>query len=148
MSWSILEIGIDHSILIVHEFLKSCRAFQPEPPRSLERKINFLRKCVRRLPELATFQQAVLDLMNRVTKASELRHDIIHGFVTEDPRTATIEIKMSRIMPASIKADTPRLEKKFVLNPTQITERAQEVNILGAHALELAQALFDKFATK
>ena len=148
MSWSILESGLDHSVLIIHEFLKTCRAFEPDPPRSLERKIDFLRKCVRRLPELAPFQSAVLELTEKITKASVLRHDIIHGFLTEDPRTASIEVKMSRIMPGSIKADTPRLEKQFSLNPTKITDRAQELNQLGAHALEFAQVLFDKFATK
>jgi hypothetical protein len=55
---------------------------------------------------------------------------------------------MSRIMPGSIKADTTRIEKQFALSPTKITERAQELNQLGVHALEFAQALFDNFATK
>jgi len=61
--------------------------FEDRFPLALDRKLTFLRRCHRDLPELVSIQEAGFQLIDLVHTLKEQRHDIIHGDAETMPVT-------------------------------------------------------------
>jgi len=48
-------------------------------PRSLTRKVAFLRKCLNRLPKLSGFKKEGLSLLSKISEGSRSRHNLVHS---------------------------------------------------------------------
>jgi len=91
IAWSYLELGIDGIVDILHE-LKVAHNIEPEKPRSLKRKLAYLKRAIPMLSMKATTKERYATLLADISAASITRHNIIHGVATAFP---------SRSFPAS-----------------------------------------------
>ena len=71
-------------------------------------------------------------ILDDVTVASELRHDIVHGFVIAHAESSG-QTKMARL----IRGDTPLAHKPFSVTTEQILAAALTVDKLAAGAMDL-----------
>jgi hypothetical protein len=80
--WSITEQALDNWVNVC---FNNCggKKFQKGSgvPRSLKPKVAFVRRCLKTLPVLADFRDEGIDLLSRISSASERRHDLIHGAI-------------------------------------------------------------------
>jgi hypothetical protein len=99
VTWGLLELGIDTMVDFIHVNLQHL-VNEPERPRMLKVKVKYLRNHFRSLPmsdEAKGYYQTLLD---RVLKASEFRHDIIHGAVVNHA-AGTGEASLIRLIHSS-----------------------------------------------
>jgi hypothetical protein len=82
ISWGHLELGLDCMVDILYRGFNG-NTIEPEIPRSLKRKITFLRSSWKRQPIGADGINGYLAFLDRVQTAAQTRHDIIHGVVIE-----------------------------------------------------------------
>lgn len=82
ISWAHLEFALDCMVEIMHHGFGG-KDIEPEIPRALQRKINYLRAAFKQLslPEKST--QGYQSLFDAVEAAAQTRHDVIHGIVIE-----------------------------------------------------------------
>lgn len=78
--WGITEYSLD---LCISAFFHTCggsklKSFH-ELPRSLNKKIEFVRACVKNIPSLAEFQEEALELMDMISGLKEERHKLTHA---------------------------------------------------------------------
>lgn len=95
INWSMAESALEQMVLIFH---KDCGGDKYEKmiPMMLDRKIRFCRKCVNNLPSLTPYRDRLLRLLDRMAKLSQVRHDVIHGALSEY-NERTRRIKFSRL---------------------------------------------------
>lgn len=89
-AWAYLETVIDSLVAVTfHSF--GGQSIHPEIPKALSRKLEYLKDCSK-LPALKKHRFAILALKDAVNDMKELRHDVIHGAVSEfaDDGTATL----------------------------------------------------------
>jgi hypothetical protein len=137
ISWAILETAIDHMVFASHTWAGGHK-IEAEMPWAIDRKIKFLRRSFRRLPGLQPFAFEAESILHDTKKASDQRHDIIHGVVTDHPQGGTI-IKMVRIM----REKTGRSFKEYHVSSGGIMQAAVETNLVAGHALKLAARIVD-----
>lgn len=81
-NWAIAEQGLDGCIAIVYQELR-VRGPKDTIPRSLKKKVEFLRKSLNSLPALAQVKNEGLEVMTEVTRLATVRHDLVHGAIKE-----------------------------------------------------------------
>lgn len=97
VSWSSLEMALDAMIDLIHRGLGGNK-LEPERPRALQRKLNYLRRYFKSLPGMEPSGLAgFLLLFKQIEDLSESRHDIIHGAVLENAEGSG-EAKMLRFL--------------------------------------------------
>ena len=84
VAWAKLEGSLD--IINDYAFANGGKAFQDELPQSTSRKLRFMRRCHKELPQLAPLRDRVECLIDRVFQLMQRRHDIIHGIADEFPK--------------------------------------------------------------
>lgn len=132
--WAHLEASLDFSILII--FNKVGRSGHNKLPRSLSSKLDFLSHSAKGLPALATFADRIHESCAKISKSSESRHDLVHGFITGTMRPSGVT-QMVRLLYGT----TTHKEKVFNVTPAQILQHAEEVNSLATAHLELTDEL-------
>jgi hypothetical protein len=137
ISWAFLETAIDHMVFASHTWAGG-NEIEPEMPWAIDRKIKFLRKSFKRLPGFQPFAVEGEMILNDAKKASDNRHDIIHGVITDHPEDATI-VKMVRLM----REKSGRSFKEYHVSTGGIEREAVDTNLLGNHALKLARRIVD-----
>jgi len=142
ISWAQLEAGLDFCVLIAHLDLGG-DALIAEPPRSLSRKLEYLKTAFKRLPDLTEQRDRALRLLPEIKAASKTRHDLIHGFILSHRKTETLEVEMSRLMDWR---DGHRVERKFTITTAEILEHAVLANNLANQTLALAHELLPKLS--
>jgi hypothetical protein len=138
ISWAHVEAGLDYIVGTIHDI--GGKNIEPEMPWALVRKIKYIRKCFQRIDALAEFQALGLPLLNRITDASDARHDIIHGSITEHIE-GTDTAKMMRFL----RLKTGREMKFFTVRSLDVMREATNAAKLGNESLNLARALRLKF---
>jgi hypothetical protein len=106
-------------------------AIEPEIPRSLQRKISFLRSAFQRLPLGTEALKIYLKFLDRVQTAAQTRHDIIHGIVVEHAERSS-EAVMIRI----IRNRNGIIKKRIEVSTKGILEAAVEAQKLGGMILD------------
>ena len=111
-------------------------------PKALNRKITFIKRCLAQLPELAPFRDECAALLSRVKSASDRRHDLIHGALTElrpDPTTGAFKFRMIGY------AGDLHTFREFNLTPNDFREFAPVLTDLVTDAIAFSQKLGDRF---
>lgn len=138
--WAQLEAGLDFIATIVHQPLGGDQ-IEPELPRALQRKLDYLRKAFQRLAPLAPYQQRAVDLVANIIAASETRHDLIHGCLVSRPVGQTVEAEMFRLLWEK----THYREKTLTIGTGDIIAASNRVRDLAYQALILADAMVKAF---
>ena len=82
ISWGHLEFSLDCMVEIIHIGFGGAE-IEPEIPRTLQRKIRFLRTAFKRMPLPQDAIQGYTALFGDIEAAAQTRHDIVHGIVIE-----------------------------------------------------------------
>lgn len=81
VNWAITEQSLDGCVAIIfHDH--GGKNIESEIPRSLSKKVEFLKKCFKKLPTLAALQNDALKTLQNVNTMSGRRHDLVHGAIT------------------------------------------------------------------
>ena len=142
ISWAQIELGLDCTVNIIHQFLNG-KTIDPKAPRtSLYRKTRYIRKWIKTLPESITtgaaiFVEAAPRLMDQIDAAAEKRHDLIHGVVIKHEEGSG-EADMARLIHSATK---PIERKYFTVTTTQILQQAVDAGKLGHRSLFLGTEL-------
>lgn len=97
LNWAIIETGLDFCCAIVfHEF--DGRNIEPEIPRSLGRKIAFLKKGMAH-PRLTSIRAYGLDLLQTIKDRKNERHQIVHGALTGNAKEDAVQMMRTRYTP-------------------------------------------------
>lgn len=133
ISWAHLELGLDLIIDVLHRRKMS---IEPQRPRALQRKINYLRAAVKRMgmpePTASNFES----LFSAIETAAETRHDIIHGAVVaaEEGGGEATFIRLLRQY-------EPPKQKVRKYSTIEILESAVFVTKLGGRLLSFGRGL-------
>jgi hypothetical protein len=98
ISWAHIEVGLDWLVRVAHHDLGGRERIEAQEPTALKRKVTYLRKAFRTLPELAAFADRFPPIADEIIDASVQRHDFIHGFVIHS-LPGSGKAVMARIMP-------------------------------------------------
>lgn len=135
LSWAQLELGLDLSILAIRLDLGG-DTIEPEAPRTLQRKLAFLRKAAKQLPGLVERRDEIIALAAAVRAESEGRHDLIHGVAMRHLPGGS-EAAMLRLL----RETSGPPAKAFVVTTTSLLERAVRAGKLASQSLALVTAL-------
>lgn len=111
-------------------------------PQALKRKAIFLKRCLRGLPALAPFRDECIRLIGRILAASNKRHDLIHGAITElrpDPTTGAFSFR--RI---GYRGDDHTVTE-FTVTPNDFHKFAPVLTDLVTDSITFSQKLGDRF---
>lgn len=111
-------------------------------PVALKRKATFIKRCLREIPDFAPFREECASLLSRILSASNRRHDLIHGAITElrpDPTTGVFRFR--RI---GYDGDEHTLTD-FTVSPNDFREFAPVLTDLVTDTIALSQRLGDTF---
>jgi hypothetical protein len=111
-------------------------------PQALKRKATFIKRCLRELPDLSEFRDECAGLLSRMLSASNRRHDLIHGAITElKPDPVTGAFKFRRI---GYVGDDHTLTE-FTVTPNDFRAFAPVLTDLVTDSIAFSQKLGDKF---
>lgn len=141
--WSLTERQLDNWVNVC---FNNCggKKFQNGHgiPKALNRKITFLKRCLRRLSILEAFRDEGIDLLNRISESSEKRHNLIHGAISElrpDPTTGAFRF---RIIGYQGDIHTTR---EFDITPDHFREFAPILTDLLTDSIAFSRKLGDRF---
>jgi len=138
ISWAHLELGLDCLVEITyHGFGGS--DIEQEIPRSLKRKLSYLRAVFRNMQLLPSDSLKGYEyLFNEIKDASTTRHDIIHGVVTEH-----VERSGEATMIRAIRTKTGITKRELSLTTTDIFNAAILARDLASKLLNLVNQVYD-----
>ncbi len=139
ISWAHIEAGLDWLVRVAHHDLGGSERIEAQEPTALKRKLAYLRKAFRTLPELAAFADRFPPVADEIIEASVQRHDIIHGFVIHS-LSGSGKAVMARIMPGD------KTLKPFAVTTADVLRAA--VRASKIHVLVLADEVFDSLPSK
>jgi hypothetical protein len=82
IAWGYLELGLDCVIFEIHRAFRG-NEIAPELPRSLSRKLAYLRKWAKKMVADDEAVAGYHSLLESIERSARTRHDLIHGVVTE-----------------------------------------------------------------
>jgi hypothetical protein len=130
ISWAHLELGLDCMVEVLYRGFKG-NTIEPEMPRSLQRKITFLRSVWKSQPIGADGIKGYLKFLDRVQAAAQTRHDIIHGVVIEQ-----VEHSGEAVMLRAVRKRDGEIEKRqFHVTTVDILRAAREAQDLAGRIL-------------
>ena len=127
ISWAHLEFGLDCMVEIYHHGLDG-KAVEPEIPRALKRKLQYLRAVTKRHTEILGGQalENYLSLFDQITANAQIRHDIIHGIVIEQ-----VESSGEATMVRTTRGKNGITKRQYTVTTRSILEAAREAQKLG-----------------
>jgi len=129
ISWGHLGIGLDGIVEILYYGFNG-KTLVDEIPRSLRRKITFMRAALRRLPIGEEAINGFMMLLDKIETASQKRHDIIHGVVIEHTEGSG-EATMVR----ATRGKNGVTKREFKVTTTTILRAANEAQKLSGTVL-------------
>lgn len=129
ISWGHLELGIDGIVEIFYYGFRG-KEFEPQIPRTLSRKISFMRAVIKKLPIGEEAISGFMSFLDKVDAASKLRHEIIHGVVIEHAEGSgeAVLVKLTRNKHGVTK-------RHFKATTVSILQAANEAQKLGSKML-------------
>jgi hypothetical protein len=140
ISWARIELGLDCAVDVVHHVLGGQKISSTAPKTSLYRKIEYLRRWAKTVPE-PTFRDATPALLAEIEAAAETRHDMIHGVIIKMER-GTGEAEMARII-HSRNISKPFEKKYFRVTTLDILRAAVAADKLGNRSVAMGTGLQD-----
>lgn len=136
LSWGHIEFGVDAIVAILHWNLGGAKT-ERVMPWALKRKIRYIKAYFRRQMPDSEITTRMCELLDEVGRASEDRHDLVHGFTVEHPEGAG-EAKLVRLL----RSETGKFTQKHVhVTTAMVLQHAVAANKLGTRVLEVTLAL-------
>lgn len=101
LSWSALEIYLDAITLIIHKNING-HTIEKDAPTSLKRRKEFIKKCLKNIPEISKYHFEIKELIGDVDRLKEKRHDLIHGAITSQNYEKNTLIGLARIVNSKV----------------------------------------------
>ena len=130
ISWGHLELGLDCMVEVLYRGFNG-NTIEPEIPRSLQRKITFLRSAWKSQPIAANGINGYLKFLDRVQTAAQTRHDIIHGVVIEQVKRSGEAIMVRAVR----RRDGEIVKRRFHVTTVDILRAAREAQNLAGRIL-------------
>lgn len=134
LAWGMIDAGLTVLVNVVYTRYEG-QKIEDEIPWSLTRKIRFLRRCFSRIEIFKPSAQIFMPILNEVSKASETRHDIIHGILLSIPEAAE-STQMARFL----RGQRPG-HRAFSISTAEILESAKSARDLGGRIVNVTLAL-------
>ncbi|HVV27970.1 MAG TPA: hypothetical protein VHC40_08390 [Rhizomicrobium sp.] len=140
MAWASLETALETIALVAYR--TGGNHFSETMPRSLSRKIEFLRRSFLRLPNLQQYQERADDLLTRISKLSDDRHWAIHGAVMQNTREGDFE--------SLVIQKAKRFDHYFEWETKEVTlssllEVWEQSNNLAVEVAQFGRPIFEQF---
>jgi hypothetical protein len=132
IAWAHIENALDHIINLIFEDLNG-NEITDRPPQPLSGKFEFMKKAVTRIPALEPIKDDFLDLVDRLTKASVSRHDMIHGIIESDFEKNEVRIRRRLFK--------ERTHRHVSLTVEQVLDKVTEAERLTDEAYDSAVAM-------
>lgn len=139
LTWGHLEFAIDCMVHILHS-RPAAKQIEPEMPRSLQRKISFLRATINQLHLDEQTAQKWLRLLDNIQSAAQKRHDIIHGFVI-DQKEQSGEAQFVRL----IRKGQITKSRHHIANTQSVLKAANQANKLTSTLFKWVSLALDLF---
>jgi hypothetical protein len=139
VQWGQAEQSLDLAIATIYQ----CYATQKRPkrmPKMLDTKLKYLESCVRDIRELSPYRAAADGLVADFRRLSGLRHDLIHGAITD----TEAENGMFTFAKLDVKKDFHFL-RQVRLDGAEMPGIRRELIDLGAKAVTLARRIWQDF---
>jgi hypothetical protein len=133
LAWGVIDSALEVMVLIIHTGFEG-RKIEREAPMSLSRKIIYLKKCFSRIAELRPVKEILIPLFEEVREGSEMRHNIIHGFLLSIP-DGTVT-KMARMLRGARQPN-----KRFSISTAEILKSAAAMRDLAGRLTNVTIAL-------
>jgi hypothetical protein len=130
VTWAHLEFALDAMILFVYR--GGYNEHEPELPRALNRKLDFLRGVFNKGQLAQAEKESHLAFLDAVAVESVTRHDIIHGYPRHHPSDDG-EAKLTRLL-INKTGWQERHVTITIASVTEATARAQRLSELGRDA--------------
>jgi hypothetical protein len=130
MCWAPLELMLDGiCATLFHRFAEG--AYERELPRSFNRKVTYVRRCLTGLPLLRPLRGTAAPVLDAIQALADDRHWLIHGFnLVENPMLDAAEVEFGGIT---------REAKAYTLGTRRYT--VPEIYALSSRCLQLAELL-------
>lgn len=97
LNWSSLEMYLDGITVIIHKNVMG-HTIEKDAPTSLKRKTEFIKKCLKSIPELDAYKILITEFVTEVNRLKEKRHDLIHGALAGHSYNKNTTTRLSRII--------------------------------------------------
>lgn len=141
VAWARLDNSLDTAIAVIQNYHPNI--IDKVLPVSLIRKVRFINKAGNKLAVLNSIKNKITEVTSEVTKASGMRHDIIHGAIFHRPQDGLPETQIAilRLFPKGNVFDSKVREFK----PTEILHEAATVMNLANKANGMVMSMLDAF---
>jgi hypothetical protein len=136
ISWGHIEFGIDAFVALLH-WKFGGHQLEKVVPWGLKDKLDYIRKYFRKHYPSYHGTTIVCQLMVEIATASENRHDLIHGFILEQPEGAG-EAKLIRLLRVK---DGKFREKKIHVTTATVLKHAVDAGNLGSRLSSMVVGL-------
>lgn len=137
--WGQAEHSLDMIVAILHQGFGG-KQIEKRIPQLLSPKLEYLSKCLSKIPSLAKFQSEGESLISNFRKLSEKRHDLVHGAIA----SLSLQDGAFIFTKLDIKNDF-HVMREFRLDSSDYPAFTQELIELGAQSTAFAQRLKDFF---
>ena len=133
ITWSQIEFGIDVLVMTLHWRMGGQHTIERVAPWSISRKLDYVKRYYRKHHPTYHGTHIICQLMDDISSASDIRHDLLHGFIIEHAQ-GTSEATLMRFLRDS-SGDLPK-EKRFDITTSAILQHA-------ANAIKLANKVIN-----
>jgi hypothetical protein len=134
LAWGLIDSALAALVKIIHTHFGG-QKIERDIPESLSRKIDYLRRSFSRTEALKPIAHMIRPTLTEISKASETRHDIIHGILLSAPE-ATQSTQMVRFLRR--KRSTHKI---FSISTPEILVHAEGARNLGTYVVNFVNAL-------
>jgi hypothetical protein len=94
IEWAFVEQVLDMCIAVIYHHAGG-KHIDPIIPRSVKRKVRFLKLCFKTIKAAAPFKDEALPLLSEAKTLAHTRHTVVHGVLSEyDDATGTVTFVM------------------------------------------------------
>jgi len=141
VSWSFVEIALDHWITLVYHNVDG-KKIEKQIPRNLTDKLQFLTRCFERIDALAPFSMECLPCLEKIETLSETRHFIVHGVLSHFEPTSQ-ELLFVKL--ELINKKTMHKLSEFRITGPRLVEQGIECTRLASSMMKVTKRLLQAF---
>jgi hypothetical protein len=139
LDWAFVEQNLDMCIAVIYHTAGG-KHIDPVLPRSVKRKVRFLKLCFKTIDTLAPFKEQALPMLSEAKTLAHARHTVVHGVLSDyDDPTGTVTFVMLDAKPELHHVVRRKLD--FL----QMLSAGEKCRTLTFQLRDLTQCLLDTF---
>jgi hypothetical protein len=139
LTWAFLEIGLEGWVTVGLDCHGGLELGLVRPRESFKRKMQTVRVCLKRLPGMQPYAEALTPLLDRASALSDARHSYIHGVVCDFP----IASRESPIVFVGFDHRRDGEVRETATSIKEMTALAHEIKDVALQILTLCQRALD-----